>query len=106
MQAKKKMTSYEKKQKAIQDADVVANLLEHAGWADVIKPKLMERANRLKDLLPQLVLSSGAQVAVGATKEQVAARIQGIDEVIALIEGVLEKGAKAFKELNTPKQGR
>jgi len=95
-----KQTRVERQKKAIADADLVTNLLEHAGWVDVIKPRLEAKVNELRTLLPQLVLSSGLQVTTGATKEQVAARIQGITEVIKLIENILRDGATAFEELN------
>ncbi len=80
-------------------AEDTANLLEHIAWTDVVLPKL----NRLKDSYGKQLVSHllGQPLPENLTKEQIAGKIYGIDEMISLFSRILTDGERAFKDLES-----
>jgi len=85
----------------IAKADEVADLLQHAGWQEVIKPLLLKRRNDLTTLLVSSVLGGviPGQSGQALTKEQLAGYVFGIDEIIRVFERTLQAGAKSLEQL-------
>lgn len=84
---------------AVAKADAVADLLNHTGWQDIVKPALLKRRTDLTATLVNAVL--GQPMPEGVTKEQLAGRVQGIDEIIKLFELILKHGREALNQLES-----
>lgn len=83
--------------KKVQDANEVFNLLEHVGWVEVIRPKLLKRKEQFATMLVNHLL--GQKLPLDLTKEQVAGKIYGIDYIIEEMEFILKQGDKALRNL-------
>lgn len=83
----------------IAQAEDTFNLLHHIAWTDVIKPELLRRKESFGKILVDHLL--GIPLAEGQTKEMIAGRIYGINEMIGLIEKILTQGKKALEELQS-----
>lgn len=78
-------------------AEDTKDLLNHIAWTDVIQPRLARlKANYGKMLVAHLL---GQPLPGSLTKEQLAGRIYGIDEMERLFSRILESGQAAFTEL-------
>jgi len=82
---------------AVGKADALADLLNHVGWTEVLKPALEKERTVQASLLVASVL--GKQDPNGLTKEQIAGYIYGLDRVIKQIETILAKGTNALEAL-------
>lgn len=81
----------------VAEADQVADLMEHVGWTMAVKPALLKHRTALTSTLVGAVL--GQALPNGLTKEQIAGRIEGIDEIIRVFEKILKQGEKSLREL-------
>ena len=84
----------------IDRADKLADLLEHVGWEDVLKPELVKYRRTMETALVRAVLG-GKVIADGAelSKEQIAARAEAITYIQGRIEQILKDGAQSLKSL-------
>jgi hypothetical protein len=88
-------------------AEDLSNLLDNIAWTDVIRPALLRERDQLSRALvgSTLGLPVQAKTATGTveiTREQLAAKVYGIDYIMNLFEKILTRGetaAKALKEL-------
>ena len=93
----------DKNQQALENvakADAVADLLNHVGWTEVVKPSLLKERNNLSTQLVGMVLGAPPKEA-SLTKEQVAGFIYGIDKIIAEFEKILKKGEASLEFLES-----
>lgn len=92
------MTRHDALVSAAQSEDL-QNLLEHIAWTDVVLPRLQ----RLKDQYSKALVAHllGQPLPQNLTKEQVAGKIYGIDQIIALFNQILTQGEKAVLNLQT-----
>jgi hypothetical protein len=81
----------------IAQAEDLQDLLDHISWVEVLKPALEKTKSTLATTLVNHML--GTPLEGGQTKEQLAGKIYGITEVIALIEKTLRNGARSLREL-------
>ena len=88
----------------VHSADSLADLLEHLGWTDVLRPRMERYMRDIESLVVQAVLggqikdtSSGALV----TKEQLAGQASGIRWLIGVIERIIREGGAASEALST-----
>lgn len=95
------MADYEARLKAVGEAEEVVDLLQHFGWTEVLKPKIMKVVDLHIQLLPSLVLNPKHEEKLGITKEAVAARVDAYLYVIGTIEEILKKGTAAFDAINS-----
>ena len=94
------MADYEARLKAVSEAEEVVDLLQHFGWTEVLKPKIMKVIDLHIQLLPTLVLNHKHEEKLNITKEAVAARIEAYKYVIGTIEDILKNGTAAFDAIN------
>jgi hypothetical protein len=94
------MTS-ERISRAITEADVVADLLDHSGWIDIIRPRLEEHKTAYRSQLVNSVLGAPVVTHDGivVSSEQLAGRIYGIDYAIRTIENIIRNGQRAIAQL-------
>jgi hypothetical protein len=80
-------------------AEDTLDLLNHIAWTDAIKPELL----RKRDLYAKQLVNStlGMALPEGTTREMIAGRILGIDEIISLLEKILQAGARAVQVLHS-----
>lgn len=84
--------------KAVAKADEIAELLEHVGWQDHLKPAL---AKLRENAVQQLIRSTlGLPNRTDQTPQQAAGVVYGIDFILSLIEAALVKGDKAHHEIS------
>jgi hypothetical protein len=89
-------------EKAIDRADKLADLLEHIGWGEVLKPQLEAYRSSMEKALVQVILGGRAIIEGGElSKEQIAARADAISFLIGRIETILKSGAQALKMFET-----
>ncbi len=81
----------------IAQAEDLQDLLDHIAWVEVLKPTLEKTKAALATTLVNHML--GTPLENGQTKEQLAGKIYGINEVVSLIEKVLRNGARGLREL-------
>ena len=79
---------------SIAQAEDTSDLLNHIAWTDVIKPRLRKLSEGYSKMLVNHLL--GSTLPPNLTKEQVAGRIYGINEIISTFELVLVQGEKAL----------
>ena len=89
----------ERRLQTVLEADEVADLLNHVGWIDVLKPALTKKRELYAGILVAAVL--GKSGPKDLTKEQYAGLVFGLDETIKLVEDILKHGAKALKDLES-----
>lgn len=93
------MSSEQQSLVKIAQAEDTYDLLNHIAWTDVVKPILLKDKENYSKMLVNHLL--GAPLVEGLTKEMLAGRIYGIDNIIAVLEKILSQGEKALKELHT-----
>jgi hypothetical protein len=87
-------------------AEDVNDLLNHIAWTDTIRPELIKHKDTLSKMLVASVLGTPVQrqtargEAIIVTTEQLAGRIEGIDFVLSLLEGILRRGVTALRDLS------
>jgi len=91
--------SYESKLLAVAQAEDTFNLSQHIAWTDVIRPRLEAKASVYSKMLVSHLL--GGQLPGNLTKEQVAGKIYGIQEIISTFEQVLAQGKKALEDIES-----
>lgn len=79
-------------------AEDTYNLLNHIAWTDVIRPKLEGQVHLYSKMLVNEAL--GSPLPPGLTREQVAGRAYGINEICRLFEQILKDGERALVQLN------
>ena len=80
----------------VHEADELAELLEHLGWTEVLKPKLSEYRKQLEGLVVQAVLGTVVtQNSCPVSKEQLAGRADALRWLELLIERVIREGTHA-----------
>ena len=89
--------SNESKLISVAQAEDTYDLLNHIAWTDVIKPRLHKLTETYSKLLVAHLL--GQPLPGTLTKEQLAGRIYGIQEIISTFELVLTQGKRALDEL-------
>ena len=94
------MADYDARLKAVGEAEEVVDLLQHFGWTEVLKPKILKVIDLHIQLLPTLVLNPKHEEKLVLTKEAVAARIEAYKYVIGVIEDILKNGTAAFDAIN------
>jgi hypothetical protein len=82
----------------IAQAEDTYDLLNHIAWTDVIRPQLQKQSDDFGKMLVAHLL--GSPLPGTLTKEQLAGRIYGINEIISLMEKILTQGKKALETLN------
>lgn len=80
-------------------AEDTESLLNHIAWTDVVRPELLRRREMWAKMLVTSTL--GTSLPEGTTREMLAGRILGIDDVISLLEKILRDGARAVEMLRT-----
>jgi hypothetical protein len=83
----------------IAQAEDTFDLREHIAWTDVIKPRLMGRRDSYAKQLVNHLL--GGSLPNNLTKEQLAGKIYGIDEILSLMESILRDGKRALDEIQS-----
>lgn len=73
------------------------DFLEHIGWTDVLRPKLLAAKEILTKQLVDLTLSKPDPA--NENREQIAGKLWGIDWVIKQIETHVSRGRSASAEL-------
>lgn len=79
-------------------AEDVADLLNHIGWTDVIRPKLQATVQQYASILVAEAL--GAPLPGGKTREQIAGIAYGINYLCSLLEQILREGKRALDALD------
>lgn len=88
--------------KAVDKADAIAEMLEHVGWEDHLKPSILTLR---ETTIQQMVKSSlGIQPNAGYTPEQAAGIVYGIDFFLNLIERALVQGDTAYRIISEARQ--
>jgi len=87
------MIDKSKLHKATAVAGDVADMLNHIGWQERVKPQLVAERSKYQQLLTQLVLNPNLDPV--HSKEQIAACIIGINIIIKAFESILQKGISA-----------
>lgn len=85
----------------IAEGEDLADLMEHAGWVDVLEPRFRKAVNQLKDALVEATLqnSRGDHTKVSAT--ELAARIYGLEWTMELIKKVILEGRDVQERIST-----
>jgi hypothetical protein len=91
--------SYESKLVAVAQAEDTWDLSQHIAWTDVIKPRLQKKAENYSKMLVAHLL--GQPLPGDLTKEQLAGRIYGIQEIISTFELVLVQGKHALEDIES-----
>ena len=91
--------SYETQLASVAMAEDVYDLQQHIGWTDVIKPRLQLRMEAYSKMLVGHLL--GGKLPENLTKEQLAGKIYGIQEIISTFEAVLTHGKKALEDIQS-----
>lgn len=78
-------------------AEDTQDLLNHIAWTDVIKPELLRRRDAYAKQLVNATL--GQTLPEGTTREMIAGRILGIDDLISLLERILRDGSRAAEQM-------
>lgn len=84
---------------ASQKAELLFNFLEHAGWAEVLKPRLDAYRKTLLENLCGQTLAGNDKVAL-----TLAGQIAGIDNIVTIIEDIARNGASARADLLASQQ--
>lgn len=78
-------------------AEDTQDLLNHIAWTDVVKPELLRRRDAYAKQLVNATL--GQVLPEGQTREMIAGRILGIDDLISLLERILRDGHRAVEQI-------
>jgi len=91
--------SQESKLVSIAMAEDTQDLLNHISWTDVIKPRLLLLSEGYSKQLVNHLL--GQPLPLNLSKEQLAGKIYGIQQIIYTFEQVLTQGKKALEDLSS-----
>ena len=92
----------QKAKSAASAGNAVADLINHYGWTDVLKPLLTKEKAKFAELLVGATLGNNVTFdgVTPVSAAQIAGIIYGINSVVARIETLLRDGARANTELN------
>ena len=91
------MSSNDKQLLKLAQAEDLSDLLNHIAWTDVVKPRLEKIISDYSKMLVANML--GSPLPEGVTKDQLAAKIYGLQEAISLLERILRDGTQALDQL-------